>query len=142
VATLQCILKYKGKKLTKTFQVLFDENDTIKILTETPSLVIKSKNTRASKLMATVKKGAGTVAHAEHSAPNEFQPPLVAGAKVSTKSAKRAKGAKGAKGANTAAQAQFRFSAPEKKMARFICGIRANGKFVAYPEGLEVPTPP
>lgn len=133
MATLQCTLKYEGDKLTKTYQVLFDEKDTIKILTETPSLAIKGGNARARKLMPTVQKGGGRSARAVKSSPNEYDPPLVAGGKMSAKAAKVGGAAK---------QAQFCFSAPAGKMARFICGIRLNGKFQAYPEGLEVPTPP
>src|SRR6516162_2333128 len=100
MAKVICTLKYKRSKLTKTYQVTFDQNDSIEVVTETKGLVIKASNARAKALLPALKNG-NTV----QGRPGEFD---LAPAQAAVRPA----------------SAQFRFSADQAKVAKFECGFR------------------
>jgi hypothetical protein len=128
MATVTCILKYANNHLTKTYQVTFDPQDTINVVTETEGLAIKADNERAKTLFPALKNGSSKKlkSSSTETKPNyEFDPPPAPPvAKHLTQDTK------------------FCFSAPDAEPAKFVCGFRgANGEFTPYPvkDGPEFP---
>ena|SRR5215469_5370084 len=127
MATVTCTLKYENGQLTKTYQVTFDTNDTINVVTETEGLVIKAANERAKALLPALKKGSAARSSKQVSAevgPDEFDPPLARAAR-----------------AVSPTKSQFCFSAGQAQVAKFTCGLRESNKFTPYPkeDGPEFP---
>jgi len=129
MATVKCILKYQNSQLTKTYQVTFDQKDTINVVTETEGLVIKASNQRAKDLFPALKHESTGQGHRPSIAAGEsyeFDPPL----------------APAAAPAELTKKSQFCFSVDQQHLAKFSCGFRKDGKFTPYPveDGPEFPT--
>jgi len=131
MATVTCTLKYEDDgTLTKRYQVAFDANDIINVVTETPGLAIRAKNSGARKLFPAlthkIKKATGTLKKqvskkngSNQKAVYEFDPPL---AKPRAKPKVEAP-------ATATKPSELCFSVQTNKLAVFVCGYRENGKF-------------
>ena len=113
MAKVTCTLKYEQNKLTKTYHVTFDPNDTIEVVTETQGLAIKASNERANDLVPALTKGSTVEVG-----------PLALAPKTALSAPKR----------------EFHFFADPAQVAKFQCGVLKSGVFTPYPDvGPEFP---
>src|SRR5215467_9785980 len=57
MATIKCILAKNGDQVNKTFQIVFDKNDKIKIFGTSKELAIKGINPHARKALEIIRNG-------------------------------------------------------------------------------------